>query len=99
MKKRIEYLIVLALFIALPLAGRGQIPPPFSMDSLVVHAGASPHLGDTVNLVFAFKANAGGVSVIHLYFPGFVAPPNQHSGETQRDSTIILTPGMHYIYT
>jgi|ERR1700733_9613447 len=84
MHNQIKHLIVLALFIVLPQAVHGQDSTAFTMDSLVVHHGASPHLNDTINMIFAFKSNIAGTAVIHLHFPGSVAPPNQLPGETQR---------------
>jgi len=95
--KTIPILIVILVLTSSSVIVRSQsLPQAIQVTSVTVHSGASPHLGDTVKLAVSFQANMSGAAVLHLQFPGKSAPPDQHTGETSRDSAIVVDSGSTY---
>ncbi len=98
-----KYFIVALLSLGVAELGYAQCPPlpreAFGMADLAVNAGLHPLVGDTIQIVVAFQANLTGQAVLHLHFPGYIAPPNQEIGETERDSIVRVDSGAMYSYT
>jgi hypothetical protein len=74
------------------------VPLAYRLDSIAVSNGPSPVPGDTVHLKLWVHANVSGLAILHLEFPDHIAPPDQASGETERDSNILLDSGSAYNY-
>lgn len=63
-------------------------PSAFSIDSIAVNSAPLPMVGDTIHLLLWVRANVTGPAILHLQFPGNIAPPDQSPGETDLDSTL-----------